>query len=361
MRAGSGRSAKIIYIFVQTVMVSPEGEVKWWDGEVPPMSNTETGQEVEMNSAAIGDVSRRTVLQDVDHETNRRNFMKNSGLIFGTGLFGSSGIWGSETEDLRLQNDDLWIYLDGDDMDGLPQAWNSASLSSKSDLTSDVRANPKTPLNRTEGEKPVFQGIEYTDEDENEHYKSFEIVRSYRYPQKGQEVLISWDVNIPTDGAYIIPRLTIENISEHDFEIDQDDGDIHDGIQVFHDAKMSEAHQAEDSYSFFIPDVTNERVNFDTPVDGTWGQYQSSDQVVITTERDGVGYGVLDGGTNPEMSVVNWDRNQIDYLTGEQVIEPDESIEYIGLVSLHSGGGYDAIYSAEEIYNYLKESWVPLD
>lgn len=280
---------------------------------------------------------------------DRRNFMRNTGAgIFGLSVsseldseeiedqvFGSDDDREERRRSVQLQNRDLRAFFDGSSTGGLPQAVDQTVRLGTGDLTGQVAARPKNPYTFTRSDNPEFVELDDVGMTFGYDFDWYNIDRTYNYPNNDQDVAINWEVFLPyPDGDFMMPVLEIENLSDERLRLDQDEGDIHDGLQLFTDAKMDRFIRDEDSYEFFIPGEG--RRNF---ARRGFPTYRGSNFITVFDEDNAVTYGLLEGDTDPEMTVDDGG-DKLDYMVGEITLYPGETAEYETVVALHDGGRY---------------------
>lgn len=257
---------------------------------------------------------------------------------------------GDGTDDIRLENGEIFVQINGENIgSGIAlQAVDEIGRQGNGVTDEEITANPANPTSSTTSESPDFKSLntfKITKDTGTE--ASFQIVRNYVYPTNDISVEISWKVTLFKGDNFILAELTIKNTDGGSLLLDQDEGDIHDGIMILKHLQLLGRDGDDPDYRFHLKN--HGTFNFDDF--GRWSTFSGSDWGTLFDDKDALTAGLVKGDTSPKQWITERPGGEaMSYLTNEITLDPGESASWLLVVGAHQGGS-NAPDAGQQIYN----------
>jgi hypothetical protein len=241
---------------------------------------------------------------------------------------------GDGSRDIRLSNGEVFFQINGENVSGGPRVADVAGRVGVGQVPGKLDALPTSPYSSTEQDRPTFEEtIAYEVTADAGTYASYRVLREYSYEHTGSRVRIGWTLTLYDDGRYGVANLTVTNVGSGPVELDQDDGNIHDGIQVFDRLGLAGRSESDSGYRFALGD--------DDPrsfvAAGQWSTFAGTEAGTIYDAADAATIGYLNGTTPPHQWITEGDGG-IGYHTDEVTLDPGATASWQVAVAMHAGG-----------------------
>ena len=247
---------------------------------------------------------------------------------------------GDGYEDIRLENNEIFLELHGEDLSGE----NYADLAGLSDEGNMIGSKGLGSSLQEPSKYKEFQEVEtLTIIEEDSDKAKYEIATNYTLG--GNPVIISWIVTLEKGNAFATADLKVTNKGESSFELEYPSGDIHDGIQIL-DLPRLDTNVDSDDYRFYLPN----QGTFTFTDEFNWSTYSNTKWGTIFDNEQAFTFGYIKGSTIPNKWMTNNSSETLDYLVNSATLSPGETIEYSTLIGFHEGGS-NAPEIGENIYN----------
>jgi PKD repeat protein len=240
---------------------------------------------------------------------------------------------GDGTEDIRISNGEVFLQIAGENVSGGRQVADIIGRDGNRQVLDRTSALPNNPYS-TGKDRPTYESTsEFKIIAETDRLASYRVVRNYSYEHTGARVQIAWQATVFADGKYALTQLNITNIDKKPVELDQDDGDIHDGIQLFHSLRLAGRDGTNSAYRFQISDQSPQQFS----QTGRWTTFGGTEHGTIFDGQNAATVRFLTGETSPNQWITDGD-GQIGYHVGETVVDPGETISWTAALAVHEGG-----------------------
>lgn len=241
---------------------------------------------------------------------------------------------------IRLSNGEVHVELREEHLEAnLPTMASAAGPADGTDLTGPLDAVIKSPATSTTSPRPKFEQLEKFSivRDEGD-VAAYEVVRRHTVAGDSksdqQPIEVGYVVTLFAGAPYFVTRHHIQNVSNTELKLDQDSGDIHDGIQLLHNIQLNGRSGASE-YRFHVAGDGTHQFNSA----GTWRPYPATDRVTVFDDTTAFTVGFLSGSSDPEMVITDQDPvDDLDYLVAEQTLAPGETRTYTTMQAVHGGG-----------------------
>ncbi|MFD1635398.1 PKD domain-containing protein (plasmid) [Haloplanus ruber] len=240
---------------------------------------------------------------------------------------------GDGTEDIRIRNGEIFLQIAGENVSGGRQVADVVGRDDDRRVLDRTSALPNNPYS-TGKDRPTYESTsEFKIVAETDRLASYRVVRNYSYEHTGARVQIAWQATVFADGEYALTQLNITNIDTQPVELDQDDGDIHDGIQLFHSLRLAGRDGTNSAYRFQIGDQSPQQFSQTR----RWTTSRGTEHGTIFDGQNAATVRFLTGKTSPHQWITDGE-GQIGYHVGETVVAPGETISWTAALAVHEGG-----------------------
>ena len=234
---------------------------------------------------------------------------------------------GDGTTDVKVTNSQTWLLFEGADRDGRIYTSRLGPVGSSSFGDNwDIK-----PTTRTDGLS--HRSTERVEAFQREEGAGYHIRRSYDLG--GTPFEEETTVYLPSNRRSALVRVRLTNNGNESVLLDQDRGNIHDGIMMTRGTVLNDYGS---NYRFHTTGSGTHR--FDNA--GLWSTFElsgSTPNVTAFDDDDAISYGLVDGDSGPRHVVTNGDPVQrADFMLRETEVGAGDTAVYTLAVGAHDGG-----------------------
>lgn len=238
---------------------------------------------------------------------------------------------GDGLADVRLANGDVYVQMNSERLASTAGAVAGGRVGG-SNVVGAIATRPKTPTSRTESASPAHNATaEFGLVADGDPRGGYRLVRDYHLA--GTPFRIAWRISVRAGVPAILARVRYTNLGSEPLELDQDAGDIHDGIGVFRSIGLVGREAESAGYRFAIGGGRSHTFA-DVPV---WKTFPSGHRATVFDDEVGVTYGLLSASTASKMWIVVGGGG-LDWQMNETVLGAAESLSYGAMIAVHDGG-----------------------
>lgn len=270
------------------------------------------------------------------------------------GIVVAEDLTGDGSTDVRLRNDRVFFELHRDDLaeQGSLQVSTRAGRGADRDLVGRISTAPKNPYTATESDVPSFRSLRaFEVTEDRERVGAYRVTRTYEYEHNGISLLIDWRARLHADDRFVVTELTLENVDSESVLVDQDPGDIHDGINLVNGIGLRGRSASDDEYRFHLAGLGTAAFSDHS----RWTPFDGVEWATLFDSTDAVTVGFVDGTTPPEMWITEGSpTDRFSFLAGETELAAGESASYVLAFGFHAGGP-DAPETGRRIFQRATE------
>lgn len=251
---------------------------------------------------------------------------------------------GDGTKDIKLSNGKVFVQMNGDHLESRTGI-SAAGPVGGDDVTGRMGTNPKTPTGYTTSTTANYQStVSFEVVANNGTAGAYKIVREYTLD--GVEMQIIWEVRLYAGDRFAVTEISYKNTDDTGLKLDQDRGDIHDGIQLFSGVALDGRSGNADDYKFHL--VGEGTTAFTDTY--RWSTYAGVKRGTVFDSTDAVTVGLLSGATSPKMWITTGSpSSRLDFMVNEVTLDPGETASYTAAVGIHDGGSEAPTTTASSI------------
>ncbi len=234
---------------------------------------------------------------------------------------------GDGLEDVRVANSEIWLLIEGADEDGRVYTSRIGQFGDAA-LGTDYDFKPTT-----RDDQLSHQSTEPVETFQTEAGAGYHLRRQFEL--SGVSFGTETTVYLPSDRRSALARVRFSNEGSQQLLLDQDRGNIHDGVMVTRGTPLADYGP---NYRFHVTGSGTH--SFDDA--GLWSTFDLSGSlptVVAFDDENAISYGLVDGASGPRHAVTNGDPVQrVDMMAKQQTLDPGDTASYTLALGVHDGG-----------------------